>query len=121
MKKKRKYLFLTLILTMFALTACSKIDSKIIGTWECPRNGYTATYVFKSDGTGNYIFKSNEINVAAGEGETNDELTYETQKGKLSMTYNGSKDASLELEYKIDNDNLILKNAAGSEFTCTKK
>ena len=109
---KKIFLVLLLVGTLF-LTACKKIDSQIIGTWEYNDEGFSNVYVFKKDGTGTQtitVEKNNSIK----------NFTYETKYGKLLITYENDTDV-FELGYRFSKGKLVLKDTSGEEFASIKK
>ena len=110
----RKNFILILLLSVFVLTACSNSDSKLVGTWKCDYSGIKSTYVFNKNGKG-----SQSITVEENTSDKN--YTYKTKDDKLLITFDDDKESEYTYGYHFDNDDLILKDSFGEEFTCKKK
>ena len=115
MKKIFKNLFLISIVlfSVAFISGCSNINSKIIGTWEYKDDGLDTVYVFNKDKTG---FQT----ITTGEDSSTNKFTYETKKDKILITFENDTDV-FEYGYRFDNNDLVLKDTFGDEFTCKKK
>jgi len=62
MKRKLIFTFGILLFFAFVTVNCSAQsstnDQRIIGTWVCSLDGFTATYVFNANGSGTYLATS---------------------------------------------------------------
>ena len=108
MKKLLKSLLvlLSVLLLFSSLSACSKRDSKLEGTWVYSQDqefsdAFDAIKVFNSDGTG-----MDKI------GDHVMEFTYETKNGVIYYTYQGDTDV-FENQYSIKGDVLTWIDALG--------
>ena len=105
MKRSIKSLLLAFVVmfSIILLSGCgnSKIDSKIIGTWEFSGDGFNSVYVFNGDGTGSQM-------LTVDENSSTNKLTYETKDGKMLITFENDTDV-FEYGYRFSVDNLVLK------------
>ena len=120
MKAKKIFIFLLVVVLVFALGACGdkKLPSQsssdsvesselLVGEWTYETGGYT--YNFKADGSGTYKA-----------GETLMEFTYEAGDGILEITYNGVGTPT-KLEYSLNGETLNVKDSFGSDTIYKKK
>ena len=117
MKKTVKNLSLVFIamFTVIILVGCSnsKIDSKVIGTWNYDTDGLNSTYVFNKDATG-------EQTIKVGENSSKNKFTYETKEGKILITFENDSDV-FEYKYRFEGKNLVLKDSFDEELIYKKK
>ena len=118
MKKSIKSLILVLVIMfgIFTLFGCgkeTKKNSKLVGTWEYKEDGFGAVYSFKADGTG-------YLTLTAYEQSDTSKFTYETEDNKILITFKGDTDV-FELEYRIKDNTLIIKDSFDEETILKKK
>ena len=107
--KKGLYSLIALI-GLFFLTACSKSENELVGTWknDTTVKGYKFVYVFKEDGTGTYD--------AAG---TIMKFTYTTEGDKITFNYTDSS-IPWETTYSIEGKTLNVKDSKNQDTLYTK-
>ena len=128
---KKIGLIVLLFVSIFLLTACEKkekvkdtkkdketkeektIDSKLIGTWKNESDGINAVYVFEKDGTGKYT-------ITVEENVSEQDMDYYTKDGSLFINFNKDPD-TFEIEYKMENGNLIIFDSLGEELLFKKQ
>lgn len=108
---KKKILFgLVALIAMVTLVGCdsSKNDKGLVGSWEYKdSSGYI--YKFNDDLTGSYTAFGTEM-----------KFTYEDKGDKVSILYDGNTMSS-EFEYKIENNQLTIKDSFGSDVIYVRK
>ncbi len=118
MKNNIKSILLILVLGIFTLTGCNKIDSKLFGTWEYRETGTEETlitvYTFNKDGTGSQI-------ITVGENVSDRKYIYKTEKGTILITFDDDKEYQYEYSYRFDGKDLVLKDSFNEEITYNKK
>ncbi len=97
----KKGLFLAFVAAIILFTGCGS-RTTIVGKWEA--DGYKGfIYTFNEDKTCSY-------DVAGSKRD----CTYEMKDNKLSILFNGDT-APFETEYRIENNQLIIKDSLGND------
>ena len=115
MKKQIKTLLSVLVVLMLAVTlsGCgSKVDSKLVGTWEFQdqdKYPIEAVFVFGEDGKGTQLL-----------GESVTLFSYETKDSVLYITYEGDTDV-FESPYSFEGDTLVIVDSFGDSMHYTRK
>ena len=120
----KKFLsILVIFVGILSLVGCNnktKIDSKLLGTWEYrdEESKSGVLYSFNKDNTGMYILTG--VGEDGTEQSITKNITYEIQKNVILVTYE-NEDTPVAITYKIDGNNLILTEEDNLETILIKK
>ncbi len=113
MKNMKKILsivsIVAVVMAALTLTGCGKNDNKnkqpsIVGEWKLEsEDKQDYRYKFNEDGTGKYIYTSSEL-----------PFTYEDKGDKVVILFEGNT-VTTELEYRIEDNILIIKDVFGND------
>lgn len=107
MKKFKFAALAVLAVVLLALTGCSQIDQSLIGSWGYDLYGTTIELLsFDADGN-------------MGVSGVDNMYKYSADGSTLTYWVDGYQNASVEIEYAITNDQLVL-SWSGYEYTLNK-
>lgn len=94
-----------------------KLNEGVVGTWVYNQDNYNLVYEFKNDGTASYHEQVNQVNIYTGSVMNIDytlDGLYNVTDDTITVYYYYTKDSSMDISYKLDEDTLYIN---GYPFT----